>query len=444
MCFDIKDVIMKSILNFWFVLALMWYTLFLTSCKTDQLPDSPKIILEHAIPSKIILTSKKNLIDVPGGSDTLHITVSPGNADQSYLLQIVEGFGIADLTNNIVTARKNGIIKIKATTKDQTLADTCIIYVKNQKDTLLENVHIIQDTTIRSTHTDASDIFVIQPKVPYLLILKNNYIEAQNNNAHILLLGTEFPGMSDRMLDNAIISGNKLIWKGTDLTDSNEGVLFGYSINALIEYNFVVNCPYGTPVKSSGLSYTSGGTAYNVYGSSFKVGVGSKGTSGVKFYNNTFYNTRDTGEGVVGSVYINSNSDIPGKTDSAANCEIFNNIFYTKHQVANIYCDAASLKGLKCDYNIYYCESGEPVFRISGNTITFSTWKAMGYDTHSQIINPQFKDLTFLIPASRLNYGQNLGDSWRMGLDPSNKWEGGDPVLSAQDNQWQVGAFVIK
>lgn len=435
---------MKVFENYRFVVTLICYTFLFTSCKTDQLPDAPKLLTENPLPNKIVLIPDKSTIVTPGGYDTLHVKVLPNNADQTYLLQVIEGNDIADLTNNIITARKNGIVKIKATTKDYLLADTCIIYIKNQEDTFISNIHIIQDTTIHSTNVSGSDIMTIQPNTPYALIFKNNYISAQNKNAHIMLLGTEIPGASDRMLDNAIISGNKIIWTGNDLTDSNEGVLFGYSINALIEYNFVVNCPYGTPVKSSGLSYTSGGTAYNVYGPSFKVGVGSKGTSGVKFYNNTFYNTRDTGEGVVGSVYINSNSDIPGKTDSATNCEIFNNIFYTKHQVANIYCDAASLKGLKCDYNLYFCESGEPVFRIAGNTITFSQWKAMGYDTHSQIADPHFKDFIFLIPSSRLNYGQNLGDFWHMGLDASNKWDGGDPVLIAQDNQWQVGAFVIK
>ena len=174
---------------------------------------------------------------------------------------------------------------------------------------------------------------------------------------------------------------------------------------------------------------------------SFKAGIIAKGMSGVKIYNNTFYNKRNVGEGVVGSIYINSNFDVPSNPAST-NCQIYNNIFYTKHQVSNIFCDSASLVGLQCDYNVYYCEDGEPVFKIAGNMITLTQWKAMGYDKHSVVVNPNFNDFTSLIPSAVLNYGTNLGSTWQYGLDITTQWNGSDPIVRSQGSNWQVGAYI--
>jgi hypothetical protein len=104
--------------------------------------------------------------------------------------------------------------------------------------------------------------------------------------------------------------------------------------------------------------------------------------------------------------------------------------------------DQASLAGLKCDYNLYWCEDGEPVFRIAGNTITLTQWKAMGYDQHSLRINPNFASFATLIPSAPLNFGTNLGSAWQYGLDPQTQWNGSDPILKAQPAAWQLGAYV--
>jgi hypothetical protein len=302
---------------------------------------------------------------------------------------------------------------------------------------------IIKDTVINSQIVTETDIFRILPTKTMKIIFKNNSITAQNTNSHIVEFGSEQSTSSDHMLDSIIITGNKIVWLGTDLKDIDEGIFTGFNVNATIEYNFIQNCPYGSPVKSDGFTFTSGGIAYNVYGPSFKVGTGAKGTNGVKFYNNTFYNTRDTGQDVIGSVYINSNFDdalnLPAK-----NCQIFNNIFYTKHQVPNIYCDRASLSGLQSDYNVFWCEAGEPVIFYDDKIITLSAWQAMGFDTHSVVKNPQFTDFTSLIPSAPLNYGKNLGNTWQNGLSVTTKWDGTDPVVTSQGETWQAGAYIIK
>ena len=305
-------------------------------------------------------------------------------------------------------------------------------------------VIIIKDTIINYDKALDADILHYQPKTYELMVFKNNIINANNKNHHIVLFGNEVSSASNRMLDGLIITGNKIVWKGTNILDSNEGILVGYSINALIKYNYIQNSPYGTPLKSSGYTNDSGGIAYNVYCGSFKVGAGAKGINGSKFYNNTFYNNCISGEGVIGSIYINSNNDVSASESSLSskNCRIYNNIFYTRHQVPNIYCDGPSLQGLQCDYNVYYCEDGEPVFRIAGETISFTKWQGMGYDKHSKIINPQFKDTQTLIPTIPLPYGINLGIGWKMGLAPTAQWGGGDPILKSQEAIWYVGAYI--
>jgi hypothetical protein len=304
------------------------------------------------------------------------------------------------------------------------------------------NVLVISGINTNSTDPGRFDVFRLSPTTNVLVLFKDNRFTARNSDEHIILFGGEASSSSDHKLDGITIIGNKIVWAGTDLTDDNEGILIGYGINAVIKYNFIQDCPYGTPTKSSGFNYTDGGVAYNVYTSSFKVGTGAKGLSGVRFYNNSFYNTRNSSQGVVGSIYINSNNDQGTPGPVSTNCQIYNNVFYTKHQVSNIYCDRASLVGLKCDYNLYWCEDGEPVFRIAGNTITLTQWKAMGYDQHSLRINPNFTSFATLIPSAPLNFGTNLGCAWQYGLDPQTQWNGSDPIVKAQPAAWQLGAYV--
>jgi len=320
-------------------------------------------------------------------------------------------------------------------------------YAKNQAGQRFDracstNALVITGINTNSTDPGHFDVLRLSPTTNVPALFKNNRFTARNSDDHIILFGSEESSSSDHKLDGIAITGNKIVWTGTDLTDGNEGILTGYSIDAMIKYNFILNCPYGTPTKSSGMNYTYGGVAYNVYTSSFKVGTGAKGTSGVRFYNNSFYNTRKPGQGVIGSVYINSNNDWSTPGPASTNCQIFNNVFYTKHQVPNIYCDQASLAGLQCDYNLYWCEDGEPVFRIAGNTITLTQWKAMGFDQHSLRINPGFTSFATLIPSSPLNFGTNLGSPWQNGLDSQTAWNGSDPILKAQPAVWQLGAYV--
>ncbi len=88
---------------------------------------------------------------------------------------------------------------------------------------------------------------------------------------------------------------------------------------------------------------------------------------------------------------------------------IYNNIFYTKYQIPNVRIESWCLNDFESDYNVFYCETGTPVFVISGALKTFAEWQALGYDIHSVVVNPDFVNTTSFVPVSRLDHGTNLG-----------------------------------
>jgi uncharacterized protein YjdB len=92
---------------------------------------------------------------------------------------------------------------------------------------------------------------------------------------------------------------------------------------------------------------------------------------------------------------------------------------------------------------VYWCTEGEPFFSIDGETITWAQWRALGYDAHSIIADPNFIDTIDLIPATRLDFGKDLGDEWETGLSTSANWIAGtSPETAYQNGTWQVGARI--
>src|SRR5690606_9555463 len=148
---------------------------------------------------------------------------------------------------------------------------------------------------------------------------------------------------------------------------------------------------------------------------------------------NTLYTNRTTSETWRGLVYIYTNIDV-SPNSVCHGTKIYNNIFYTKHQTYNIQiADAERAAGMESDYNIFYCESGTPLFFYCGETKTFAQWQALGYDTHSKVINPNFKDLVNFVPAVRLDYGKNLGSIWAEGLSVNARWGTTNPETVLQN-----------
>jgi hypothetical protein len=102
------------------------------------------------------------------------------------------------------------------------------------------------------------------------------------------------------------------------------------------------------------------------------------------------------------------------------------------------------LEGFESDYNVFWCEAGEPIFEIDGNTKTFTQWQALGYDLHSVIVNPDFLDFTSFVPRIRLDYGKDLGPDLNAGLAVDANWGKTDPGTANQNGIWQVGARIYR
>lgn len=295
------------------------------------------------------------------------------------------------------------------------------------------------------TNSDASWMGVdIARTVKTNLTFRNNSISSSNTFGYMLQAGDEGIASTNNNLDGAIITGNKFVWTGTDMKSITHGLFNGQNINTVIRYNYLDHVPMGIIRKSANnMTNTAGGVAYNIVKSG-AVGINIKGMSNVKIYNNTLYTDRTTSETWRGLIYIYTHIDVTPNSVSHGT-KIFNNIFYTKHQT---YCiqvdDAESTIGLESDYNIFYCESGTPVFYYCGARKTFAEWQALGYDTHSRVINPNFKDLVNFVPAARLDYGTDLGSEWVKGLSVNARWGTTDPETVNQNGKWQVGAVIYK
>jgi uncharacterized protein YjdB len=282
---------------------------------------------------------------------------------------------------------------------------------------------------------------------PTSFTYQNNSITSVNASGYMLQAGDENPSGSNNNLDGEIISGNKFTWNGTDPTSTTHGVFTGYNINAILKYNYLNNVPMGLIRKSNGMTNTSGGVAYNIVNNSQAVAAVAKGINGIGFYNNTFYSDQvlytspgsGTWRGLI-DIYSNTDGDL---NSPSTGTKIKNNIFYTRNQIYNINIyDAACLPGFESDYNLFYCETGTPIFSYLGTKKTFAQWQALGYDTHSVVVNPNFKDFTDFVPDIRLDYGTDLGITWEKGLSVDAAWGSTDPETVNQNGNWQVGARI--
>jgi hypothetical protein len=295
------------------------------------------------------------------------------------------------------------------------------------------------------SYTNSDETWVgvnIQRTTPTILSFRNNSITSKNLYGYMLQAGDEVEAANNNNLDGASITGNKFTWTGTNMESITHGLFTGHNINLNIEYNYLDHVPMGIIRKSTNnMVNTSGGVAYNIVISP-NTGIVVKGMSGVCIYNNTLYQDRTTSQTSRGLIDIYTNQDVSPFSVSH-NTKIYNNIFYTKYGTACInVMDQESLTGLQSDYNIYYCETGTPRFKVAGAVKTFAEWQAMGYDTHSRVINPNFKDLVSFVPAVRLDYGTNLGSTWAQGLSVNARWGTTNPATAQQNGTWQVGAMI--
>jgi hypothetical protein len=166
--------------------------------------------------------------------------------------------------------------------------------------------------------------------------------------------------------------------------------------------------------------------------------------NGVKIYNNTLYCENTPDQTTRGLIDIHTNTD-DGLNAASTGTKVFNNIFYTKNKTLNIKIyETSCLSDFESDYNLFWCEAGEPIFEIAGVTKTFSEWQALGYEKHSVVVDPDFINTIDFAPRERLNYGKNLGPSLLAGLATDAKWGIIGPRISYQNETWQVGARIYE
>jgi len=307
----------------------------------------------------------------------------------------------------------------------------------------------IEGTTVNNTDTVTWEGVNIERSVPTKFIYRNNSVTSINASGYILQAGDEgIDTITNNNLNGEIITGNKFTWNGMDGTSITHGVFTGYNINAILKYNYLYNVPMGLLRKSNGMTNISGGVAYNIINKTQATAVVAKGINGVNIFNNTFYSDEvmyvSPGLGTWrGLVEIYSNTDIiPNAASKGA--KVKNNIFYTVNQIYNIaISEPDDLIGFESDFNLFFCEAGTPLFNYLGTPKTFAQWQALGYDIHSVVINPNFKDFTDFVPVKRLDYGTNLGTEWKTGLSVTAIWKvGASPATTNQNGKWQVGARI--
>jgi len=269
----------------------------------------------------------------------------------------------------------------------------------------------------------------------------NNSVTAVNSFGYLLQAGDENPAASNNNLDGEIISGNRFVWNGTDESSMTHALFTGYNLDVIIRYNYLLNTPNGIQRKSNGMTDQNGVVAYNILKNP-KLGVAIKGINGIRIYNNTFYSDKTSGQTSRGLIDIYTNTD-DGLNAVSRSTKIYNNIFYTRNHIYNINIhDAECMEGFECDYNLFWCEAGDPIFQVDGKNKTFAMWQAMGYDLHSVVINPNFIDIEGFVPAVRLDYGLDLGDDFREGLAVDATWDRVAPKSAVQNGLWQVGARI--
>lgn len=307
-----------------------------------------------------------------------------------------------------------------------------------------QTVLTIQETFINNQETGSWSGVNIPRGEPTTFTYSNNSITSINSDGYMLQAGDESENSQNNNLNGMLITGNKFAWNGTDLSSITHGVFTGYNINSVVKYNFLDKTPHGILFKSGtdnglNMTYTSGGASYNILKNA-RVSVRIKGMNGIHVNNNTFYNDEGS-EWALSIIEIDANNDRLVSSPSLGS-RIYNNVFYTKNQIPNIKIESGCLSDFESDYNVFYCESGTPVFDIGGSSKTFAEWQALGHDIHSVVVNPDFVNTTTFVPASRLDYGTDLGAEWQTGLSTSSTWGSSSVSTAVQNGVWQAGARV--
>jgi uncharacterized repeat protein (TIGR02059 family) len=407
--------------------------------------------VENATPSSLEMTYNTSLANIVPVVSSFSVSVNSVTRSVNTVLvsgtKVILTLASALVYGDVVTVAYTKPATNPLQTTSGGVAASISAQTVNNKVNSGQLVLTIEGTTVTNTLDTWLGVNIAR-SLPTTFTYRNNSITTTSNNGYMLQAGDEITNSLNNNLDGAVITGNKFIWNGTNGNNGVHGLFTGYNKNVVIKYNYLDRTPSGIQRKGWGMINTSGGIAYNILKDPILTGVVIKGMQGVKVLNNTFYSTQImyTGPGVGtwrGLVEIYANDDAVPNSPPSSGTKIFNNIFYTKHQIYNIHIYASGdLTDFESDYNVFYCEDGTPIFNYLGTLKTFAQWQALGYDKHSVVVNPNFTNFTDFVPRVRLDYGIDLGTTWQAGLSVDAVWGTTDPKTTNQNGAWQVGARV--
>lgn len=121
-----------------FIIASIILVLSFVACQKEPMnPADSKSVIQKATtyPAATEITIKtpnRTGIYTPGGTTTILVSQVPVDADPNYTITVVSGGECATLSNNVLTAVKNGTIVLKAVTQNGAHWDSCAVIIANQ------------------------------------------------------------------------------------------------------------------------------------------------------------------------------------------------------------------------------------------------------------------------------------------------------------------------
>jgi hypothetical protein len=257
--------------------------------------------------------------------------------------------------------------------------------------------------------------------------ITNNRFISYSDNAYVIQVGEEATSARDNMI-TPIITGNLILGEydfGGSASGSKHCIFVGFNVNPIISYNYVSGDHIGIVVKHLGGVYDSALIIGNLFENCDR-GILVKGVNGAKLYNNT----------IVSNIAGSDGIETETTATETSNLVIKNNIIKTVSWCIKI--TNGAQVGLISDNNVLVGNS----FYYMTATITYSAWKALGFDSNSTDNDPVLINLIPTIPIT----GIALGAAYDEGLDISTNW-GSDTTLpnvvtKQQGANWDIGAYV--
>jgi hypothetical protein len=151
--------------------------------------------------------------------------------------------------------------------------------------------------------------------------------------------------------------------------------------------------------------------------------------SGLYIYNNSYYTSRDVT--FIGLYWSAGHYDY-------SNIFVKNNICYSQNAVCIDLQTDIHMNGKEFDYNCWSSSNSAP-FKVAGNYLTWTQWRALGNDSHGLYANPSYVDTGILSWNLHLKKGSPAIDTGAPLGSPYDKDKEG--ISRPTGAQWDMGAY---